>query len=457
MRFSRNQLDKAGQTVVSDDDVFKEAEAVTLIGDWRALHQPVLDDMTAHVGQVLSANGIPVALLRRRGGGIVKRLLLLLLLCVPLWAEANDGVYYANGNHLIPITETDISIRKEVLTIKHVENLLYVDVYYEFFNPAKDKTLLVGFEAADPYPCFKPEDYEKGYPNHPYIYNFTVEMNGKSLGYEVAHVDVFRPWAWKERTGTPEYYRHGQFQTIDFRQRVQELRDSEFYMNAGICYAYHFQAHFRPGVNTIHHTYQYKVSTTAGYEYSFTYVLTAANRWANRQIDDFTLVLDMGDRQSFIVEPGFYSSLDEWQIEGLGRKNDHRGCAMFHINQGEAVYQKKHFHPDGELELFGCDPLGFYINTKEDYLRAVEAMYLTAEGLSFMSRTDFTEAFTFSREERRILRNLPFAHRGYCFKNAALQAFYNATDWYLPDSTYTPDLEVLGTEERKWIEFWSEK
>ena len=66
MRYSRNQLNKAGQTVVSDDDVFKVAEAVTLIDDWRALHQPVLDDMTAQVGQVLSANGIPVAFSSKR-------------------------------------------------------------------------------------------------------------------------------------------------------------------------------------------------------------------------------------------------------------------------------------------------------------------------------------------------------------------------------------------------------
>lgn len=33
-----------------------------------------------------------------------------------IWA--NDGAFFAKGNHLIPINETDISVKKEILSIK---------------------------------------------------------------------------------------------------------------------------------------------------------------------------------------------------------------------------------------------------------------------------------------------------------------------------------------------------
>ena len=66
MKYSRNKLNKAGQTVVSREDIFKVAEAITLIDDWRALHQPVLDNMSTQVAQVLSDNHIPVAFSSKR-------------------------------------------------------------------------------------------------------------------------------------------------------------------------------------------------------------------------------------------------------------------------------------------------------------------------------------------------------------------------------------------------------
>lgn len=397
----------------------------------------------------------------------MKRILLFLLLTAPLWSTANDGVYYVNGNHLIPITETDISVRKEVLTITRVGSQCLVDVYYEFFNPAAAKTLLVGFEAADPYPCYDPEIYEKAYPNHPFIFDFTVEMNGKRLDYEVAHVDNFKPSNWNERTGQPEYYRDGKFVTIDVKEYLDTLRENEYYMAAGIYYAYHFQAHFQPGLNIIHHTYRYELSVVAGYNYYLPYVLTAANRWANHQIDDFTLILDMGDRQSFFVQPYFYDSINEWKIEGAGRMHrytdegvswDSIPSIMFHIRQGKAVFHKDNFHPKGELYIY--NPRSFYNPYSAEKQIACFSPYYSnpwEEYLTQEEHPDDLKSLPYTREERRILRNLPFAQRGYCFKNAQLQNFYNATNWYTPDSSYTPDLETLSPEERRWVEFWSEK
>ena len=396
----------------------------------------------------------------------MKHLLSFLPLLIPFLAVANDGVYYANGNHLIPITETDISVRKEVLTITRMGDQFHVDVYYEFFNPAQAKTLLVGFEAADPYPGYPPDIYVKAYPNHPYISNFTVEMNGKPLNYQVAHVN-FSSGDWVKRPRLPKYYHDGQIDTVNFQANLAVLRDSDWAMNASIDYAYHFLAHFQPGLNIIHHTYQYKVSAVAGYDYYLHYVLTAANRWANHQIDDFTLILDMGDCQSFVVDPSFYNAIDEWQIEGAGRKNTHKDThldigpkawAMFHIRHGKAVFHKANFHPNGELQLYGTYYLYIHSSiTKEEYFSIVAERYFCPWRRLQQDKYPFDlKALPFTRDERRILRNIPFAYRGYCFKNKDLQAFFSSTDWYLPDSTYTPDLEALTPEERRWIQLWAE-
>ena len=97
--------------------------------------------------------------------------------------KANDGAFYAQGNHLIPINETTIRVQKEILTITlapKVENQTHcfkVNVYYEFYNPGEAKDLLVGFEAVN---------YDEGSANaHPSIHNFKVIMNNNNLPHQV--------------------------------------------------------------------------------------------------------------------------------------------------------------------------------------------------------------------------------------------------------------------------------
>ena len=66
----------------------------------------------------------------------MKKAFILLLMLIPfIGAKANDGVYYTSGNQLIPITETEISVQKEVLDITRQDQMIHVHVYYEFFNP----------------------------------------------------------------------------------------------------------------------------------------------------------------------------------------------------------------------------------------------------------------------------------------------------------------------------------
>lgn len=290
---------------------------------------------------------------------VMRKLIIVLFSCLSaFFATANDGVFYASGNQLIPITETDISVKKEVLTLNRVGDHIEVTVYYEFFNPVGEKELLVGFEAQSPYNSML--DPFEMFPRHPHIRNFKVAMNGEPLTYEIAHVEYGR-YVNKEYQFS-QYYSNGRF--IDWTP--QQIKDTlaawEYPPGMPTDYVYHFKAKFRPGLNIVQHTYDFDLSFSVEYEFEFPYVLTAANRWANRQIDDFTLNINMGERESFMIEPDFFKTTDEWVFTGLGRTSvdsiwswdedvRKKACPEFHVLEGGLSFRKANFHPEGELSI----------------------------------------------------------------------------------------------------------
>ena len=66
---------------------------------------------------------------------------------------------------------------------------------------------------------------------------------------------------------------------------------------------------------------------------SCAYFLTAANRWANNGIDDFTLILNLGD-----LTGAYYG------IEGVNAEE-------WKNEDGTIILRKKKFHPEGELYI----------------------------------------------------------------------------------------------------------
>lgn len=221
---------------------------------------------------------------------------------------ANDGAYYASGNQLIPINETDVTVTKEVLTLVRKvvdgETYVYVTVDYTFFNSGKNKTILVGFEAPSPFGDVN------GYPKngaHPYISNFDVIMNNQFLKHKTAMVN------------TDNYYING---AIDAKTEAEVIGEDFNSNSPEFYYVYYFNANFKPGINTIKHTYRFNMSGSVLERYSFDYILTAANRWGNNQIDDFTLNIDMGNNQGFNISNTFFEDKKEWSIED-GRVFNH--------------------------------------------------------------------------------------------------------------------------------------
>lgn len=380
-------------------------------------------------------------------------------------AYANDGAFYTAGNHLIPVVETDIRVQKEVLTLNRVDDRIEVNVYYEFFNPVGEKDVLVGFEAMQPEVYINEESINR-FPEHPYMRNFKVVMNGEPLTFEVAHVS---PYNENGKSANPQYYVDG------------KMKDSGLWVNADEdddegpvdhpLYVYHFNARFRPGLNIIQHTYDFDMSDERnGFTKVFSYILTAANRWANHQIDDFTLYVDMGDHTSFHISPTFFRSLDEWEILGVGKKligttqyQVGSDSIFFHMQQGRIRFRKENFHPDGELRIT-CDfiPWSWLIKKEdgrdsynpESFVNLYKAQYEQIESDGTVSK-DETYYDRFTPDQRRILKNLPFAYRGYIFNTKELQDFYESTAWYIPNPEYKADMQQLPEEEQRWVEFWS--
>ena len=395
----------------------------------------------------------------------MRKVLLLVFCCfTALFAHANDGVFYAEGNHLIPITETDIRVQKEVLTLNREGNKIQVNVYYEFYNPTAAKEVLVGFEADGGGTA--PQD---SFPQHPCIENFKVVMNGESLNYTVTPVDRHFESGRKVSYG---YFKDGHIEGMPIEQYKKELAEMEA-PEAISDYVYHFNAQFRPGLNIIQHTYDFDLSyeqvyTNKGYEGFadfFPYILTAANRWANHQIDDFTLIINMGDLTSFHISPTFFESAGQWSFQGTGKYTvntvrDGKEYSVFHVRQGGIKFHKENFHPDGDLRISNLF-MGFDFsadNTSADnILSTVKSKFFQLAISDYYLKEDRLETTfdTYTPELRRILKNLPFAYRGYIFKDKSLQEYFESANWYIPDPDYRADMEKLSDAEKKWVEFWT--
>lgn len=281
------------------------------------------------------------------------------LFCLIGGISANDGVFYSNGGMLFPLTETDISVAREVLTIRvGADNHAYVDVSYEFQNACDSaKTVVMAFEAGAPYNV---EGHFSKAGVHPYISDFSVEMNGKSLPYRNAVVAI-------------DYGKDGDghdMKPINLKEwkTYGEVPDSILPNGSTIYnprldsivsygYGYFFDATFLPGKNTVHHTYRYHMSKNVVNRFCIPYWLTPAMRWANRRIDDFTLRIkaDIGEgvclEDSLFMDHPFTSADGARQIYSFERNNGYysKHYTLAFPNGSDIEWHCKNFVPSKDI------------------------------------------------------------------------------------------------------------
>jgi len=411
------------------------------------------------------------------------RLIFGFLFCCSL-LYANDGAFYMNGNQLVPVNETQVELRKEILTVKRVGRNILIDVDYTFFNPGKAKEVLMGFEAPMPKGAAEFQyDRWKMTRNHPYLERFVVEINGRRIPYKA---DIVNKRAFNtrgslagfpqseidllnERKSNSRGLYHG-YHSNQSRKGKDELNYRDFLFE--YVYVNYFDAKFNPGINKVHHSYSFPISGTNDVPLDFRYILTAANRWANNQIDDFTLIVDMGDFRDYYINQTFFKGTKNWNgdaslyscnpyTEDMEEMGMHIGRGhengSLHVRTKEApiVYKQKDFRPKGELMIWGShneysSEQGFY-----EYYSVLSdtGVFDIKEHALWYAFHHHKDDLRFAKDEftLQVLRNFPFAIRGYAFKNKKLRNYYRGYAWYQPDPSLMMTAADLPEDELKWI------
>lgn len=388
---------------------------------------------------------------------MIRKILFVLCLLCGVQAYANDGIFFTNGNQLVPLTETDISVKKEVLTITLCEKeYAHVDVYYEFYNPNSiSKTIKMGFEA-DPSYNDDWEFHKDGV--HPNIKNFTVEFNNVKLPYKNAVSLSDKPFA----PLNPNEWKLDD----DGGQSLLPINvNDDAVAGDSFAYVYYFDATFKPGINRVHHTYTYKMSIAVGTEFEIPYKLSPAARWANHQIDDFTLYINVNDgiRYFNVWQLGLPGIAPKF-TSGTGKMREVKSWNgkvwQFVVKNGTLQFHADNFRPvggiEGELFIQSAD-VDISYNDKcrfGDYYSKYSSEQLfmwTNEGYG---KEDIKVSRKFFK---KVAVNLPYAFRGHVFKDKQLKEFFESVWWYIPDLKYKDDTSDFTPTDWEYVNYGKKK
>lgn len=279
---------------------------------------------------------------------------------------ANDGVYYTSGNFLVPLRETDISAKKEVLEITLCkDSFATVTVDYTFYNNSEDKTVTMAFEAAAPYNAWAPINRQG---SHPFIEDFTVLFNGEPLPYRNALVGITANFSSSEDARNRKDY----LAPLDPNEwkGYGEVADSLLPMDdvlinpalpdsfCSFAYAYYFDAPFRKGENHVRHTYRYRMIWGVGRDYEVSYTLTPVTRWRGGQVDDFTLRIKSETDREIVMNDSLFLGAP-FKLEGIGDiyqlQSDYWGysqCLFAPLMEGNVLeWHSTNFAPKENLHI----------------------------------------------------------------------------------------------------------
>lgn len=357
---------------------------------------------------------------------------------------ANDGVFYAKGDTLFPLQETQIELKKEILKFYVVDhNYAIVDVYFEFFNPSTTKTVTVGFVTPP-----AEGDVTDEAAKFPFIKNFTVNVNGKDLPYKIKRL--------KETTFTLE--------------KSEEESSKEDY------FVYHFPVTFKKGLNIIRHTYRYQGGESTELQRDFDYQITTGKTWANKQIDDFELQIHL-DNGIFAIPARFIkptsdvllnrnAELADWKIIGDGKMEENVRqwfnvenspfVRMVHLNRGYLSFNAKNFKPDYDISFGEYNWAAGWASVwcefgqecvEQESLEKI-TRYFTLKPYGEFESIDFDE---FTAKDFKYLRNYFYAVRGMDFKDQQVRNFYSQFFWYKPIKGLKAENIKLTKEEDKFL------
>jgi len=337
--------------------------------------------------------------------------LLCLVLATHCICSANDGSFYASGNTLIPLKETTIQMKKEILSLERRGNWMQVDNYFEFFNPGPEKELTVGF--VTPPAVGDITDEEAG---HPQVKDFMVMLSDRILPYKMARMN---------ETG--------------FKIGAKIANGFDF--------VYYFTVRFAKGITVIRHSYLYRGGTSVETNADFFYRLTTGTTWAGGAIGDFELNINMGDNSFFSIPPGFNNNPAVWTTVGIGRigsiinynpfeeEGGGTKLRMVCIRKGKLQLRQTNFKPVSDLSLVVYrqhNDINFWVDGKE------KNDFLDINSLLWEEYTDSVIRLL-TDQQLRMYRNLNYARAGYAFKDDSLTKAFLKYNWYIPDPAIKPE------------------
>ena len=363
----------------------------------------------------------------------MKKFILAILFCfLSVFTFANDWEFGSEGEHIIPLKGSNMSIKKEKITLKLTPDGMLVNVKFTFDNPTAENKI-VGF--VTPESGNGEEEDETTKPKRKAeplkIKNFKTTVNGKEVKSNVELLSKLLSKGVLDKNIIKEYTE----------------KEKNFYN-----YVYYFNADFKQGENVVEHNYFYTGSYGV-YERDFSYVVTTISKWKNKTVEDFEIEVYPGNY--FVQLPySFWKNTKKinWEIVGKGRMvtidptkpNDKDadgiekfGTIYLKLDNGFVRYKTKNFSPNEDFYMTRMDNiLGFEYQFPEGKVQGYKFKDKYFEILREVAYSNYPEIVDslkdLSDKDLDIVRNYPYAFAGYDFARKDLKDYFSQFIWYNP-------------------------
>ena len=364
----------------------------------------------------------------------MKKILLAILFCLlSIFTFANDWEFGSEGEHIIPLKGSNMSIKKEKITLKLTPDGMLVNVKFTFDNPTAENKI-VGF--VTPESGNGEEEDETTKPKRKAeplkIKNFKTTVNGKEVKSNVELLSKLLSKGVLDNNIIKEYTE----------------KEKTFYN-----YVYYFNADFKQGENVVEHSYFYTGSYGV-YERDFEYVVTTISKWKNQTVEDFEIEVHPGNY--FVKLPySFWTNTKKinWEIVGKGKMitvaptkqpNDEdatilekTGVVYSKLDNGFIRYKTKNFSPTDNFYMVRMDNiLGFDYEFQEGKIQGYK---FKDDYFTFLRETVYDDypSIVSSLKDLKdkdldIIRNYPYAFAGYDFAKKDLKDYFSQFIWYSP-------------------------
>ena len=362
----------------------------------------------------------------------MKKILLAILFCLlSIFTFANDWEFGSEGEHIIPLKGSNVSIKKEKITLKLTPDGMLVNVKFTFDSPNAENKI-IGFVTPESGNGDEGEERGNRKPEPLKIKNFKTTVNGKEVKSNIELLSKLLSKGVLDNNIIKEYTE----------------KEKTFYN-----YVYYFNADFKQGENVVEHSYFYTGSYGV-YERDFEYVVTTISKWKNQTVEDFEIEVHPGNY--FVKLPySFWKDNKKinWEVVGKGKmvtiaptkkSNDEDatgleryGIIYLKLNNGFVRYKTKNFSPNQDFYMTRMDNiLGFEYEYPEGKVQGYKFKDKYFEILREVAYSDYSEIVDslkdLSDEDLDIVRNYPYAFAGHDFARKDLKDYFSQFIWYSP-------------------------